>query len=123
MAIALRSSATAMMMRERANRAWRAARASFVVAEFLGMTLHFLKSFQVNIAANVRLEKEQVEEFERSRTIMSVIGRLDSQVEEVLIAPIARRHEQQAKEREKAEQAQAEKTKTKKEEEQASDSE
>lgn len=54
---------------------------------------------------------------------MSVIGRLDSQVEEVLIAPIARRHEQQAKEREKAGQAQAEKTKTKKEEEQASDSE
>jgi hypothetical protein len=30
---------------------------------------------------------------------MSVIGRLDKQVEEVLIAPIARRHEQQNKER------------------------
>jgi hypothetical protein len=31
---------------------------------------------------------------------MSVIGRLDSQVEEVIIAPIARRHEQKNKERE-----------------------
>ena len=31
---------------------------------------------------------------------MSVIGRLDKQVEEVLIAPIARRHEQKDKERE-----------------------
>jgi hypothetical protein len=30
---------------------------------------------------------------------MSVIGRLDEQVEEVLIAPIARRHEQKNKER------------------------
>ena len=30
---------------------------------------------------------------------MSVIGRLDDQVEEVLIAPIARRHEQKHKER------------------------
>jgi hypothetical protein len=39
---------------------------------------------------------------------MSVIGRLDKQVEEVLIAPIARRHEQKDKEREKERQAQAE---------------
>ena len=30
---------------------------------------------------------------------MSVIGRMDKQVEEVLIAPIARRHEQKVKER------------------------
>lgn len=37
---------------------------------------------------------------------MSVIGRLDKQVEEVLIAPIARRHEQKDKEREKETQAQ-----------------
>lgn len=35
---------------------------------------------------------------------MSVIGRLDSQVEEVIIAPIARRHERQNKEREEAKQ-------------------
>jgi hypothetical protein len=39
---------------------------------------------------------------------MSVIGRLDNQVEEVLIAPIARRHEQKDKEREQANQAQRE---------------
>ena len=55
---------------------------------------------------------------------MSVIGRLDKQVEEVLIAPIARRHEQQNKERVKEEQAQreeAEQTATEKE--QQSDSE
>jgi hypothetical protein len=32
---------------------------------------------------------------------MSVIGRMDKQVEEVLIEPIARRHEQAAREREK----------------------
>jgi hypothetical protein len=31
---------------------------------------------------------------------MSVIGRLDNQVEEIIIAPIARRHEQKNKERE-----------------------
>jgi hypothetical protein len=34
---------------------------------------------------------------------MSVIGRLDSQVEEVIIAPIARRHERKNKEREQEE--------------------
>ena len=39
---------------------------------------------------------------------MSVIGRLDNQVEEVLIAPIARRHEQKNKEREQAPQAEHE---------------
>jgi hypothetical protein len=87
------------------------------------MTLHFLKSFQVNIAANVRLEKEQVEEFERSRKFMSVIGRLDSQVEEIIIAPIARRHEQQNKEREKDGQAPPEETTLTKKEEQLNDSE
>lgn len=38
------------------------------------------------------------------RLKMSVIGRLDSQVEEVIIAPIARRHERQNKEREEAKQ-------------------
>lgn len=37
---------------------------------------------------------------------MSVIGRLDNQVEEVLIAPIARRHEQKNKEREQETQEQ-----------------
>ncbi|HUQ31794.1 MAG TPA: hypothetical protein VM095_06730 [Pyrinomonadaceae bacterium] len=31
---------------------------------------------------------------------MSVIGRLDDQVEEIIIAPIARRHQRQDKERE-----------------------
>ena len=36
---------------------------------------------------------------------MSVIGRLDNQVEEVLIAPIARRHEQKNKERASERQA------------------
>jgi hypothetical protein len=40
---------------------------------------------------------------------MSVIGRLDSQVEEVIIAPIARRHEQQNREREQAGKAPPEK--------------
>ena len=40
---------------------------------------------------------------------MSVIGRLDGQVEEVIIAPIARRHEEQNKERERAKQAPPEK--------------
>lgn len=39
---------------------------------------------------------------------MSVIGRLDNQVEEVLIAPIARRHERKNKEREKENQPQHE---------------
>ena len=39
---------------------------------------------------------------------MSVIGRMDKQVEEVLIAPIARRHEQAAREREKKNKAQPE---------------
>jgi hypothetical protein len=39
---------------------------------------------------------------------MSVIGRLDKQVEEVLIAPIARRHEQVAREREKDKHARGE---------------
>jgi hypothetical protein len=39
---------------------------------------------------------------------MSVIGRLDNQVEEVLIAPIARRHEQKNKDREQEKQAQTE---------------
>lgn len=33
---------------------------------------------------------------------MSVIGRLDSQVEEVIIAPIARRHDERNREREQA---------------------
>jgi hypothetical protein len=37
---------------------------------------------------------------------MSVIGRLDNQVEEVLIAPIARRHEQKKREQEQENQAQ-----------------
>lgn len=37
---------------------------------------------------------------------MSVIGRLDNQVEEVLIAPIARRHEQKNKEQEQETQVQ-----------------
>jgi hypothetical protein len=36
---------------------------------------------------------------------MSVIGRLDNQVEEVIIAPIARRHEQKNKERASERQA------------------
>jgi hypothetical protein len=87
------------------------------------MTLHFLKSFRVNIAANVRREKEQVEESERSGKIMSVIGRLDSQVEEVLIAPIARRHEQKNKEREKEKQAPPEETQPEKKDEPESQSE
>lgn len=39
---------------------------------------------------------------------MSVIGRMDKQVEEVLIAPIARRHEQKNKERENEKRAQRE---------------
>ncbi|MBA2731777.1 MAG: hypothetical protein H0U54_02675 [Acidobacteria bacterium] len=39
---------------------------------------------------------------------MPVIGRMDDQVEEVLIAPIARRHEQKRKEREQENQAQRE---------------
>jgi hypothetical protein len=120
MAIALRSE-TAMMKRH-VTRARLAARALFGVARFLGMTVHFLKSFQVNIAANVRLEKEQVEGFERSRKLMSVIGRLDSQVEEVIIAPIARRHEQQNKEREKERQAPPEETTPTKKEKQHNDS-
>jgi len=87
------------------------------------MTLHFLKSFQVNIAANLRLEKAQVARFERSGTLMSVIGRLDSQVEEVLIAPIARRHEQKNKEREREKQAPPEEAPPTKQEEQQSNSE
>ncbi len=41
---------------------------------------------------------------------MSVIGRMDNQVEEVLIAPIARRHEQKRQEREQENQAQREET-------------
>ena len=39
---------------------------------------------------------------------MSVIGRMDEQVEEILIAPIAKRHEQKIGERGKDEQAQRE---------------
>jgi hypothetical protein len=39
---------------------------------------------------------------------MSVIGRMDKQVEEVIIAPIARRHEQKNKEREQEKQTQTE---------------
>ena len=38
---------------------------------------------------------------------MSVIGRMDKQVEEVLIEPIARRHEQAARERERERERQA----------------
>ncbi|HKR00135.1 MAG TPA: hypothetical protein VJT09_05650 [Pyrinomonadaceae bacterium] len=49
-------------------------------------------------------------QFERGLE-MSVIGRLDKQVEEVLIAPIARRHEQAAKEREKEKEKQRQKRK------------
>ena len=41
---------------------------------------------------------------------MSVIGRMDKQVEEVLIAPIARRHEQKNKERASENQEQKEET-------------
>lgn len=52
---------------------------------------------------------------------MSVIGRLDNQVEEVLIAPIARRHEEKNKEREK--QAIEEETSEAAEKEQRSDPE
>ena len=55
---------------------------------------------------------------------MSVIGRMDDQVEEVLIAPIARRHEQKRKEREQKNQAQQEEaTRTDKETEQQRGSE
>lgn len=55
---------------------------------------------------------------------MSVIGRLDSQVEEVIIAPIARRHEQKNKERENEKQTQREEAgQTATEKEQQSDSE
>jgi hypothetical protein len=36
---------------------------------------------------------------------MSVIGKLDDQVEEIIIAPIARRHERQDKERENEKQS------------------
>ena len=55
---------------------------------------------------------------------MSVIGRLDKQVEEVLIAPIARRHEQQNKERESERQTPSEEAgQTGKEKAQQSDSE
>jgi hypothetical protein len=39
---------------------------------------------------------------------MSVIGRMDKQVEEVLIEPIARRHEQAARERERERRAKQE---------------
>jgi hypothetical protein len=39
---------------------------------------------------------------------MSVIGRLDDQVEEIIIAPIARRHERKDKEREGEKQASSE---------------
>ena len=39
---------------------------------------------------------------------MSVIGRMDKQVEEVLIEPIARRHEQAAREREREKRAKQE---------------
>lgn len=41
---------------------------------------------------------------------MPVIGRLDKQVEEVLIAPIARRHDEKSKEREQENRAQPEQT-------------
>jgi hypothetical protein len=54
---------------------------------------------------------------------MSVIGRIDSQVEEVLIAPIARRHEQKNKERENEKQAPPEDAPQTKPEEQQSSSE
>ncbi len=54
---------------------------------------------------------------------MSVIGRLDKQVEEVLIAPIARRHEQKNKEQEQEKQAIAEETSEATEKEQRSGSE
>jgi hypothetical protein len=47
---------------------------------------------------------------------MSVIGRMDKQVEEVLIAPIARRHEQQNKEREQENREPEETTKAAEEE-------
>ena len=58
------------------------------------------------------------------RKQMSVIGRLDDQVEEVLIAPIARRHEQEAREREKEKRApQEDAPKTATEEEQERNSE
>ncbi len=53
---------------------------------------------------------------------MSVIGRLDKQVEEVLIAPIARRHEQKNKEQEKEKQAPTEETSQATEQERRSDS-
>ena len=52
---------------------------------------------------------------------MSVIGRLDSQVEEVIIAPIARRHERQNKEREQEKQVPPEKDSQTEREEQGSD--
>lgn len=39
---------------------------------------------------------------------MSVIGRLDDQVEEVIIRPIARRHEQKNQEREREKQSERE---------------
>jgi hypothetical protein len=54
---------------------------------------------------------------------MSVIGRLDSQVEEVIIAPIARRHERRNIEREQAGQASAEKAPPKETEEEEGDTE
>lgn len=54
---------------------------------------------------------------------MSVIGRLDSQVEEVIIAPIARRHDEQNRARERAaQQAPPEQAPQKEQEEQHSDS-
>jgi hypothetical protein len=54
----------------------------------------------------VRRAKVPGRELLKGAEKMSVIGRLDNQVEEVLIAPIARRHEQKNKEREQETQAQ-----------------
>jgi hypothetical protein len=60
----------------------------------------------VNIAANGGRAKvpRGVKQI-RSSKAMAVIGRLDNQVEEVLIAPIARRHEQKNREREAEKQS------------------
>jgi hypothetical protein len=46
---------------------------------------------------------------------MSVIGRLDEQVWEKLIAPIAKRHEREAEEREKQEAAREEEARAQRE--------
>jgi hypothetical protein len=69
----------------------------------------FLKIFQLNIAANQRRAKEPGRIIRKGGVPgMSVIGRLDDQVEEVLIAPIARRHERNNKEREGEKQSPSE---------------